>query len=117
MRMRSPSLGHVGRAAVAGLAALGLAAPPAALADTELAIANDSGLALMEVYASPPGAEIWGEDLLHVFVVPHGRLGTVLIPGTDCLADLRIVLADGRDRFDSVNLCAGEGLHLGPPSP
>jgi hypothetical protein len=98
------------------LAVLGVSAP-AAMAEIEFSIANDSGLALMEVHASPPGAGSWSEDLLHVFVVPDGRSGTIRVPGADCLADLRIILADGRERVESVDLCADGGLRLGPPSP
>jgi hypothetical protein len=49
-------------------------------------------------------------------VVADGRSGSVIVPGTDCRADLRLVLADGRERFESVDLCSGEGLHLHPSS-
>jgi hypothetical protein len=116
MTIRSRCLALRRRATVTGVVALCLPAP-AVLAQAELSIANESGLPLMEVYASPHGADLWSEDLLGVFVVPDGRSETVIVPGADCLTDLRLVLADGRERSGSVDLCAGDGFRLFPSPP
>jgi hypothetical protein len=86
-----------------------------AAAEISVRIVNDSSLTLMEFYASPGGDKAWGEDLLHVGVLPSGEAGNFAIiqDGGTCDYDLRFVLEDGRDRLDRVDVCARPVYRLG----
>lgn len=95
------------RLAVAVAMVLATAVPAAA--DVSIRVVNDSSLTLMEFYASPGVDDgSWGEDLLHVHVLPSGEAGSFAIAndGGPCDYDLRFVLEDGRDRLDRVDICA-----------
>jgi hypothetical protein len=72
-----------------------------------LEVVNDSGLTLMELYASPPFSETWGQDLLHVRVLPDGETGHYVIEADaeQCEFDLRVIFEDGKERHDVVDVC------------
>lgn len=114
----------VGERLLGGAAAVWLAtgmglAPDMAWAEVGLPIVNRSGMTIMEVYTSPMGVERWGDDLLHVRVVPDGGTGLLPLSGEEavCRYDLRLVLEDGREVLGTADLCSRRGFTLLPRLP
>jgi hypothetical protein len=91
-------------------ALLALVATPVT-ADTPFQIINDTGVTLMEFYASPTGEGAWGEDLLHVKVLRSGesRAVAVVHGSSECRLDVLYVLEDGQRFFDIMNVCEMPG--------
>ncbi len=87
---------------------------PASAADHSYQVANESDLTIMEIYASPAGEGRWGEDLLHVRVLPPGKVSR--FPLSDelsrCDWDLRVIFENGRELVEGANLCAAEGYSV-----
>lgn len=97
------------------VALAGLAAPAMAQA-VSYQISNQTGLTLMEFYASPAstGEMGGGNDILGAGVVAPGESGTVSIaqaPG-ECLYDLRSVFEDGSERVETQDICQSASYTL-----
>ena len=101
-----------------GLAALLAGAAPAWAVDLSLEIVNESGLTIMEIYASPAGEGLWGEDLLRARVLGRGEAIHVLIPEGEprCDYDLRLVLENGRDLDQTARVCEATTYTVRNPS-
>ncbi|NAZ36722.1 hypothetical protein [Rubellimicrobium sp. CFH 75288] len=86
---------------------LAVLAVPAAAQDIQYQLVNESGLTLMEFYASPVEDPGWSNDLLGARVLPPDSTGTVTIAdGADaCEYDLLMVFEDGREVTDRVDIC------------
>ena len=102
------------RSVLLGLALLLATAIPAAAADVSYQIANDSELAIMEIYASPAGERVWGEDLLRARVLPRNEVGRLLISDVNsrCHYDLRLIFENGQELVRATNLCDGTGFRV-----
>ena len=100
------------RLALASL--LAAATGPASAADVSIEVVNASSLTLMELYASPVDDGAWGEDLLHVRVLPPGETGSFPIAegAARCDYSLRFVLEDGRERVDVADICDAPSYRL-----
>ena len=75
--------------------------------DLVFTLINDSSLTVVEMYVSPVGEEMWGENILTVDGVAPGVSGEVTIAdGLDvCEYDMRYVSAEGDEATDTQNLC------------
>ncbi|HEX9857646.1 MAG TPA: hypothetical protein VGA75_04765 [Paracoccaceae bacterium] len=82
-------------------------AAPAFAEDLAFTLSNNSGVDLVEFYASPVGVANWEEDILGGAVLTSGASGEVTIAdGRDvCDYDLRMVFADGDVLEETGNLC------------
>lgn len=82
-------------------------AAPVMAQDLAFTLANNSGVDLVEIYASSKSATNWGENILRGGALSAGRSGQVKIAGgaTVCAYDLRMVFADGDVLEDSSDLC------------
>lgn len=96
------------RAAIA--AAVVLCAAPVAAQDIAFVLNNQSGVDLVEFYASPTSVDTWEEDILGADILEAGTSVDVSIEGDrGCDYDLKFVFADGDEMTDSTDLCdAGE---------
>lgn len=98
-------------ALVAGVA---LMAAPLAAQEISFDLHNETGVALVEFYASPTSADDWEEDILGMDVLAAGESATVTIGGDrGCDYDLLFVFADGDELVDSDNLCEISEYTLG----
>ncbi len=88
------------------LIATALAAPVAAQ-DLVFTVTNDSGVDLVELYASSRDAASWEDNILAGQVLPSGASGEVTIAGAgeNCAFDLRMVFSDGDVLEDSADIC------------
>ena len=91
-----------------GLTLLLAASLPAAAADLSYRVTNGSDMTIMEIYASPTGEDSWGQDLLHVNVLPQGGAETFVIPdgASRCDYDLRFIFENGHELVEAANICA-----------
>ena len=80
---------------------------PAMAEDLVFTLVNDSSHTIVEMYVSPTGEELWGDNILTVDAVPPGAEGDVTIAdGLDvCDYDLRFITAEGGDAAKTQNLC------------
>jgi hypothetical protein len=80
--------------------ALPRVATPALAEDLVFTLVNDSSHTIVEMYVSPVGEELWGENILTVDAVEPGMSGDVTIAdGLDvCDYDLRFVAPKGPRR-------------------
>lgn len=89
-------------------AALTLAcAAPAFAEDLQFELVNNSGYTIVQFFTSPSNMDDWREDILGAEVVAPGESGTVSVTdGSDqCAYDIRVVLDDGSEISDAVNMC------------
>jgi hypothetical protein len=95
-------------------AALLLTAAPALAQDVSYELVNQTGLTLMEFYASPAASGEWGDDILGAEVVAPGESGTVTIAGgsDQCLYDFRSVFEDGTDLEEQHDICTAASYTL-----
>ena len=97
------------RTVVASTFALALAWVPMAQAqDLAFPLSNDTSVTLMELYMSPSNVDVWEEDMLGTSVLGAGETADVVIADgrSDCIYDIRGVLADGDVVEDwGVDLC------------
>lgn len=94
----------------AGLAALALVAMSgmATAQNRVVEIVNDTGLTMMEFYASNVDRGSWEEDILGADVLPSGYSVDIDIDdgSGQCLFDFRAVFEDGSEADDyRVNVC------------
>jgi hypothetical protein len=82
-------------------------ATPAMAEDLVFTLINDSSVGIVEMYVSPVGEQLWGENILMVDVVPSGTQGDITIAdGLDvCDYDLRFVADNGVTAEKTQNLC------------
>jgi hypothetical protein len=93
------------RIAIATLAVL--IATPVLAEDLTFTLVNDSSHAIAEMYVSPVGEELWGENILTVDAVEPGVSGDVTISdGLEvCEYDLRFVTYEGLEATETQDLC------------
>ena len=82
-------------------------AAPAFAEDLQFELINNSGYTIVQFYTSPSNMDDWREDVLGAEVVAPGESGTVTVTdGSDqCAYDIRVVLDDGSEISDAVNMC------------
>jgi hypothetical protein len=103
----------------------GLLAAPAE-AQNRFHLVNNSGQVIEQVYVSPSRVNAWGSDVLGANVLPPGQSTWIVPQRSDCLLDIRVVYAGGRDETRwQINACqlsrvvwggAGGGGGGGDPS-
>jgi hypothetical protein len=103
----------------------GLFAAPAE-AQNRFHLVNNSGQVIEQVYVSPSRVNAWGPDVLGTSVLPPGQSTWIVPQRSDCLLDIRVVYAGGRDETRwQINACqlsrvvwggAGGGGGGGDPS-
>jgi len=96
------------RAAIAAVVVL--CAAPVAAQEITFVLTNQSGVDLVEFYASPTSVDTWEEDILGADILASGAQAEVSIEGDrGCDYDLKFVFADGDELTDTADLCeAGE---------
>ncbi len=100
---------------VIGLAVLATVALGAMPAEREFQLVNRTGLTIDEVYLSPANANVWGDDVLGVDVVPNsGRVAiTWSRPESACEWDLKIVDDDDAEVvWTRLDLCKASEVTL-----
>lgn len=82
-------------------------AAPAFAEDLQFELVNNSAYTVVQFYTSPSNMDDWREDVLGAEVVAPGESGTVSVTdGSDqCAYDIRVVLDDGSEISDAVNMC------------
>jgi hypothetical protein len=99
------------------LCALGTATGPPALAlDRRLELANNTRMAIVEIYIARAGTECWQIDLLGDEILPAANCAIVEIDdGAGCRFDLKAIFDDGTTviRRD-VNICVVERYAISP---
>lgn len=82
-------------------------AVPAVAEDLQFELINNSAFTVVQFYTSPSNTDDWREDVLGAEVVAPGESGTVTVTdGSDqCAYDIRVVLDDGSELTDAVNMC------------
>jgi hypothetical protein len=83
-------------------------AAPAFAEDLQFELINNSGYTIVQFFTSPSNMDEWREDVLGTQVVAPGESGTVSVTdGSDqCAYDIRVVLDDGSEISDAVDMCA-----------
>jgi hypothetical protein len=77
----------------------------------DVAVGNNSGTILRELYASAAGPTAWGPDRLGAEVIQANGAFRLRIRTRDCTFDIRAVFADDREEVKSrVDLCAERGV-------
>lgn len=85
---------------------LGLGALAPAAAQNRFYVANNSGIQINEIYVSSSRVQNWGPDILGASVLPAGNQVWVTPTFTDCVLDVRVVYAGGREETRmGVNAC------------
>ncbi len=92
---------------VCAVAFAGACAAPAVAEDLQFELINNSAFTVVQFYTSPSNTDDWREDVLGAEVVAPGESGTVTVTdGSDqCAYDIRVVLDDGSELTDAVNMC------------
>ena len=82
-------------------------AAPAVAEDLQFDLINNSDYTIVQFFTSPSNMDDWREDVLGAEVVAPGENGTVTVTdGSDqCAYDIRVVLDDGSEISDAVNMC------------
>lgn len=81
-------------------------ATPAAAQEIAFDLVNDTGVTLVEFYASPVTVDTWEEDILGMDVLESGMVAEVVIEGDrGCDYDMLFVFADGDELTDTLDLC------------
>ena len=75
---------------------LGLWAAPA-MAQNRFFVTNNSGQQINEIYVSSSRVQQWGPDILGSSVLPPGNQVWVTPTFSDCVLDVRVVYAGGRE--------------------
>lgn len=83
-------------------------AAPAFAEDLQFELINNSGYTIVQFFTSPSNMGDWREDVLGSQVVAPGESGTVSVTdGSDqCNYDIRVVLDDGSEIAEAVDMCA-----------
>ncbi len=79
-------------------------------------VINKSGMPIRELFATPAGDANYGRSRLNGRAIPAGGAQVIrLPPGTNCIYDIRITYADGRNEdHRATNTCRGTDLIAGP---
>ncbi len=88
------------------------AALPAAAQEVSYQLSNGSRLTVVEFYSSPANQGTWGSDLLLAGVLEPGGTVSVTIEGGQCDHDVRMVLEDGQELIETVDICEQAGFTL-----
>lgn len=104
--LSGPTLAQRTREAPSPQAALS-AAPPGALGDREVTVANRTAASITQVYVSPSNTDAWGDDRLGEAILEPGRtLRLRLGRLRDCAFDLLVIYEDAsREERTAHNLC------------
>ena len=78
---------------------------PAAAQEVSYQLSNASRLTVVEFYSSPVDQGTWGDDLLLAGVLEPGGTVNVTIHGGQCDYDFRLILDDGQELIETVNIC------------
>ena len=94
------------RAVFLGITAWALMTPAMAQ-DMNFTLINQSGVTLVEFYASPVTVGDWEDDILGDQVLESGYSGQVIIADgrANCEYDFLMVFDDGEELTDTVNIC------------
>ena len=97
------------------------AVPAVALAqgNPSFNVINKSGMAIRELFATPAGDANFGRSRLNGRAIPAGGAQVIRLPaGTNCIYDIRITFAGGRNEdHRAVNTCRGTDLIAGADTP
>ena len=98
------------RVAIAALTLM--VATPVMAEDLVFTLVNNSSHSITEMYVSPVGEDLWGENIRTVAAVESGVSGDVTIAdGLDvCDYDLRFVTDTGLEATQEQNLCDTAGF-------
>ena len=82
-------------------------AAPAFAEDLQFELVNNSAFTIVQFFTSPSNMNDWRDDVLGAEVVAPGESGTVSVTdGSDqCAYDIRVVLDDGSEISDAVDMC------------
>jgi hypothetical protein len=87
-------------------AAVVLVAAPVSAQEIVFVLNNQSGVDLIEFYASPTSVDTWEDDILGADILEAGAQAEVTIEGDrGCDYDLKFVFADGDELTDTADLC------------
>ena len=79
---------------------------PVLAEDLVFTLINDSSHTIVEMYVSPVGENVWGENILFGPVDPGVEGDVTIADGLDvCDYDLRFVSAEGGEAVQTQNLC------------
>ena len=81
------------------------AALPAAAHEVSYPLSNGSRLTVVEFYSLPANQVTCGSDLLRASVLEPGGTVNVPIDGGQCDHDVRMVLEDGQELIETVDVC------------
>ena len=85
----------------------GAQTPPAPAGVHAIKLSNTEKQAITAIYASPPGRNDWGEDLLGKQVGGAGKTVNLKISSAACTVDLQMLMTDGTMVTKSgVDVCA-----------
>ncbi|WP_426959054.1 Tat pathway signal protein [Muricoccus radiodurans] len=99
--------------AVLALLAVGLAAAPAE-AQNRFWLVNNTGDTIQEAYVSATRVSNWGPDILGAGVLPSGNRVWVTPAFGDCVLDVRVRFASGREETRmGLNACAINTIAFG----
>ena len=81
--------------------------PPASALDRWIELTNNTRMAIVEVYISPVGAQIWDVDLLGAdLLAPASSVLVDIDDGAGCRFDVKTVFDDGSTQIRrNVNVC------------
>jgi hypothetical protein len=84
--------------------------PPAAALDQWVELTNNTRMAIVEIYLSHVGAQLWAIDLLGAdFLAPASSVLTSIDDAVGCRFDFKIVFDDGTTQIRrNVNVCGVE---------
>ena len=84
--------------------------PPASALDRWIELTNNTRMAIVEVYISPVGAQLWDVDLLGADILaPASSVLVDIDDGAGCRFDVKTVFDDGSTQIRrNVNVCKVE---------
>ena len=88
--------------------------PPASALDQWVQLTNHTRMAIVEIYISHVGAQLWDIDLLGTdFLAPVSSVWTSIDDAAGCRFDIKIVFDDGTTQIRrNVNVCGLEKLAI-----
>ena len=91
---------------VATLAALAVPAFAQPSNNPDFRLNNGGQQAINEIYVSSSADANWGQDRLGVNILPVGQSFRVVLPAGQCMNDIRVIWADGRNQERrQINTC------------
>ena len=91
--------------------------PPASALDRWIELTNNTRMAIVEVYISPVGAQLWDVDLLGAdLLAPASSVLVDIDDGAGCRFDVKTVFDDGSTQIHrNVNVCKVERYAISRP--